>query len=600
MCGIVGIYAHHDSAPAVDREELLRIRDHMLRRGPDGEGLWLAESRRIGFGHRRLAIIDLSPGGAQPMHSADGRYVITFNGEIYNYRELRRELEGRGIAFRTQSDTEVLLHLYAERGAGMLDALRGMFAFGLWDHLERRLFLARDAFGIKPLYYADDGRTVRFASQVKALLAGGGIDTAPDPAGHSGFYLWGSVPEPYTLYRCVRALPSGHYVIADPGELRMPTSWSSISEILAEGAASPARGDRRAAIETLAAMTRSAVAAHTIADVPVGVFLSAGLDSAIIASATTSEVSEARTLTLGFAEYAGSANDEVPLAEAMARMVKARHNTLMVSRQDFEAEREKLLVAMDQPSIDGVNTWFIARAAAQLGLKVALSGLGGDELFATYPSFRQIPRLVRYCASVAGIPGLGRGLRRLASPLVSRLTSPKYAGVFEYGETLGGGYLLRRCLFAPWELSRVLDPDLVQAGLSELRTVNRLDATTAGIRGDRLAVSALEMSWYMRNQLLRDADWAGMAQSMEIRVPFVDLTLLREVAPWLAAHPDITKAEIAAAVKPELPAKVLCRPKTGFSVPVQDWLLADQGQRHERGLRGWARFIHGNFVGPAT
>ena len=597
MCGIVGIYAYHASAPPVDRKELLRIRDHMFRRGPDGEGLWLSDAQGIGFGHRRLAIIDLSPGGAQPMHSADGRYVITYNGEIYNYRELRRELEARGFVFRTQSDTEVLLHLYADRGERMLDALRGMFAFGLWDNLEHTLFLARDAFGIKPLYYADDGKTLRFASQVKALLAGGAIDTTPEPAGHTGFYLWGSVPEPYTLYRGIRALPAGHMAIADEHGLRKPTAWCSISEVLGGAAQSPARGGRQSAIAALAAVARSAISAHTIADVPVGVFLSAGLDSALVASAAITKAPQSFTLTLGFEEYAGTVNDEVPLAEEMARMVGAWHTTLMVSRKDFEAEREKLLAAMDQPSIDGVNTWFIARAAAHMELKVALSGLGGDELFASYPSFSQVPKMVRYCAPLAGFPGIGRGLRHLASPVMSRLTSPKYAGLLEYGKTFGSAYLLRRCLFAPWELSRILDPDLVQAGLSELQCLKQLDSTTSRISNDRLAVSALEMSWYMRNQLLRDSDWAGMAQSLEIRVPFVDLPLLREAAPWLAAHPDINKAEIAAAAAPNLPAAVLKRPKTGFSVPVRDWLLTDQNQQHERGLRGWARYIHGNFVG---
>ena len=597
MCGIVGIYAYHDSAPPVDREELLRIRDHMFRRGPDGEGLWMSEARGIGFGHRRLAIIDLSPSGAQPMHSADGRYVITFNGEIYNYRELRLELEGRGFVFRSQSDTEVLLHLYADRGEKMLDALRGMFAFGLWDNAERTLFLARDAFGIKPLYYSDDGKTIRFASQVKALLAGGTIDTTPEPAGHTGFYLWGSVPEPYTLYRGIRALPAGHMALADEDGLRKPVGWCNVSQVLAAAAQAPSNANRKSAVDELAVLTRQSISAHTVADVPVGVFLSAGLDSAVIASAAVTKAPRSFTLTLGFQEYVGTVNDEVPAAEAMARMVDAWHTTLMVSRKDFEGERERLLDAMDQPSIDGVNTWFIARAAAHMELKVALSGLGGDELFASYPSFSQVPGLVRYCAPFSGFAGLGRGFRQLASPVMSRLTSPKYAGLLEYGKTLGSAYLLRRCLFAPWELSRILDPDLVRTGCAELQSLKQLDATTSGITDDRLAVSALEMSWYMRNQLLRDSDWAGMAQSLEIRVPFVDLTLLREAAPLIAAHPGITKSEIAAAVNPQLPETTLKRPKTGFSVPVRDWLVTDRTRQHDdRGLRGWARHIHDSAV----
>ena len=203
MCAIAGIFAYRASAPAVSRVELCDIRDHMRARGPDGKGEWYGASERIGLAHRRLAIIDLSERGAQPMISADGRLAITFNGEIYNYKELKRDLEQQGRVFASDSDTEVLLHLYAVKGEAMLRDLRGMFAFAIWDARDHSLFLARDAFGIKPLYYADDGKALRFASQVKALLQGN-VDTAPDPAGHAGFFLWGSVPSPWTLYRGIR------------------------------------------------------------------------------------------------------------------------------------------------------------------------------------------------------------------------------------------------------------------------------------------------------------------------------------------------------------------------------------------------------------
>src|SRR5260221_2690302 len=201
MCGIAGIHAYLDVARPVDRAELARMNDRMAARGPDGNGLWLAADQRTGFAHQRLAIIDLSPSGAQPMHSACGQYTITFNGEIYNYRELRAELAARGYSFRTGSDTEVLLQLYADCGADMVHKLRGMFAFGFWDAKKRTLLLARDAWGIKPMYWADDGWTVRFASQAKALLAGGAVARDPDAAGIVGFHLFGSVTEPFTVWR---------------------------------------------------------------------------------------------------------------------------------------------------------------------------------------------------------------------------------------------------------------------------------------------------------------------------------------------------------------------------------------------------------------
>src|SRR6476660_7666483 len=209
MCGIAGIYAYHYAANSVERAELCKIRDHMAARGPDGVGEWFSVDGRVGFGHRRLSIIDLSSAAAQPMASADGKLVVTYNGETFNHRELRAQLEARGRTFRSQSDTEVLLHLYAEKGADMVHDLRGMFAFAIWDAERRSLFLARDPYGIKPLYYADDGWTFRFASQVKALLTGGGVGLDPEPAGQVGFYLFGSVPEPFTTYRAIRALPAG-------------------------------------------------------------------------------------------------------------------------------------------------------------------------------------------------------------------------------------------------------------------------------------------------------------------------------------------------------------------------------------------------------
>ncbi|MCK9377905.1 MAG: hypothetical protein M0P73_17400 [Syntrophobacterales bacterium] len=215
MCGIAEIFAYSNSAPPVVQGEILKIRDAMIPRGPDGAGLWTAPNGRVSLAHRRLSIIDLSGAGAQPMATADGSLRVVFNGEIYNYRELRRELEGQGHRFHSNSDTEVLLHLYRQHGLGIVNWLRGMYAFAIWDRPRGKLFLARDPFGIKPLYYADDGRTLRFASQVKALLAGGAVDTSPQPEGHAGFFLWGYVPEPYTLFKGIRALPAGSILVKD-------------------------------------------------------------------------------------------------------------------------------------------------------------------------------------------------------------------------------------------------------------------------------------------------------------------------------------------------------------------------------------------------
>lgn len=590
MCGITGVFAHAGSR--IDVNELLAMRDAMSTRGPDGSGIWLTEAGELGLAHRRLAILDISEAGAQPM--VRGHQVLVFNGEIYNHRALRAELEARGHAFRSHSDTEVLLALYAEYGPAMLSRLRGMYAFALWDNEARRIFLARDPFGIKPLYWADDGRIFRFASQVRALLKAP-VDTRPEPAGHAGFFLWGSVPEPWTLYRGIHALPAGHWLYVDAKGPGSPVPFASVAGMLSDAARRPAALGRQQALAVLTGALRDSVSIHLEADVPVGVFLSAGLDSTLLAAEVAATGAQPISITLGFDEYAGTPDDEVPLAEAVASGLHANHVTMRACREDFEFERERLFDAMDQPSIDGVNVWFVAKAAASRGLKVALSGLGGDELFASYPSFHDVPRMARLFHYPARVPGLGRGFRFLAAPLAARCTSPKYAGLIEYGGSLGGAYLLRRGLYMPWELPSVLDPDLAREGWQALESRACLDTTAGDIASPRLAVSALEMSWYMRNQLLRDADWAGMGHSLEIRVPLVDWQMLEAVSPVLAAHPDISKREIVAAAAPGLPPALFARPKTGFSVPVHEW-IQNGSVSGERGLRGWARQVHAHFA----
>jgi glycosyltransferase involved in cell wall biosynthesis len=380
------------------------------------------------------------------------------------------------------------------------------------------------------------------------------------------------------------------------GSALVPQSYRVVSDVIARAASEPAQGTREEALDAIAAALRSSVAAHLVSDVPVGLFLSGGMDSTLLASLLGRTENRPRSVTLGFHEYKGTALDESVLAAEVAALTGAEHRSVHVGRDDFAAEREALLSAMDQPSIDGINTWFVARAAAATGMKVAISGLGGDELFASYPSFRQVPRLARAMAAPARLPGLGVALRRIASPLLRNVTSPKYAGLVEYGGSVAGAYLLRRALFMPWELPQVMDHDMAREGLRQLDALAMLRGTIDRVdehAPPRLKVSALEMSWYTRHQLLADADWASMAHSLEVRVPLADIDLLEAVAPWFASHPDITKREVVARVATQLPKQVLDRPKTGFSVPVRDWMGAP---RSARGLRGWAQYVHGRFA----
>ena len=593
MCGLAATF-HYSGRQSVKRSSLVSMRDCMIARGPDAEGLWIDEEQQVGLAHRRLSIIDLSPRGAQPMQNGTGTLRVIFNGEIYNYRALRRRLEDKGYVFQSDSDTEVLLHLYAEHGRDLVQHLRGMYAFALWDARQRGLFLARDPYGIKPLYVANDGHTFRAASQVKALVASGAVDTSPNPAGQVGFFLWGHVPEPHTLYRGIRALPAGHTLWVDRKGVETPRPFTNLNATLrrAEGQ----ENGHGPPNEALRKHLRDSIAHHLIADVDVGLFLSAGRDSATLTALASEDQAQLRTVTLGFEEFRGTPEDEVPGAEQLAQRYGTDHQTIWVTQRDFAEARDDLLAAMDQPTIDGVNSYFVSRAAREAGLKVALSGVGGDELFGGYPSFREIPHLVRTVGRIPGVSTLGAGIRIVSAPLVKHLTSPKYAGVLEYGNDMAGAYLLRRGLFMPWELPDLLDPDLVREGWKALQPLLHLRQTTRDLQDDHLCVTALESAWYMRNQLLRDTDWASMAHSLEVRTPLVDWDLLNNAAPLIKQH-GLTKDDMARTPNVGLPEALLKRPKSGFTIPVREWLLAGRPDLKDvRGYRGWAQYIYRSFT----
>jgi asparagine synthase (glutamine-hydrolysing) len=578
MCGITGIFAYRSSAPRVRREELDAITERMRLRGPDAGGTWLGDDGRVGLGNRRLAIIDLTPDGEQPMFSTDGALGIVFNGEIYNYRELRASLERGGTRFHSESDTEVLLELYRRDRDSMLGLLRGMFAFLIWDKRERRMFVARDPYGIKPLYFSDDGGTLRVASTVKALVAGGAVSSALDPAGVAGFFLTGSVPEPLTIRKEVRAVEAGTAFAAVEGEGRTAVRrYYSVASVFrnADGQRGHARFTRPETL--LRERVEESVAYHLVADVPVGVFLSSGIDSSTLtAMATRATRKPIHTFTLAFDEFRRRAEDEAPAAQRFAHELGTVHTTRVVTREEFQADLPRIIDAMDQPTIDGVNTWFVSKAVREAGLKVAISGLGGDELFGSYSSFRNVPRLVR----MARVPIVARMARMVRK-------HPKAVLIGRFALTYAGAYLLQRGLFLPTELAEIIGADRAQEGLQQL---NVLDIVDRAITPDPMTefgrVASLEASLYMRNQLLRDADWASMAHSVEVRTPLVDAALLRQIAPLLLEERSACKETFAA----ELPRWLRERPKSGFFVPMREWVDLPADGTSTR-MRSWARRV---------
>ncbi len=596
MCGIAALYSYDDRGVAAGAGELRAASEWMRCRGPDGSGEWTSSDGRVSLAHRRLAIIDLSDAGAQPMQTEGAALVISFNGEIYNYRELRARLEGRGYRFRTGTDTEVLLHLYADKGEAMVRELRGMFAFALWDERRKGLLLARDHFGIKPLYYADDGRSIRVASEVKALLAGGSVDTTPDPVAHSSFFVWGHVPDPRTLYSGIRSLAAGATMWIDRNGPRAPDMYADLAVMLATTDAERVSMDEHERAERLRAAMLDSVKHHLVADVDVGVFLSAGIDSTVLAALAAEAGGRLRTVTLGFAEYRGTRHDETPVAEAVAKQLGAEHSTIWVTRADFTGALEHLLERMDQPSIDGVNSYFVTRAAKEAGLKVALSGLGGDELFAGYSDFTDIPRIVSLVKHFPARDAVGKTVRKALARLLAPFASTKYASVFEYGGDYAGAYLLRRAVFLPWEVQQILG-EKTETSEYETRIMRELIHGTLNRTSNPVILSLLEARWYMRNQLLRDADWASMTHSVEVRVPLVDWTLWREVSSLGLIAPYIGKRALSATPAVPLPSAVTERKKTGFTVPVRSWMMDGEGSRYDgRGLRGWAQYVYARTV----
>ena len=578
MCGVVGMFRYGQGERGIDPEEVLVVRDAMTTRGPDGAGVWFSEDHRVALAHRRLAIIGLGEQGAQPMalrtrcSGADDCLVVTFNGEIYNYRELRRHLEERCHHLRSQTDTEVLLHLYEEYGSQFVDFLRGMYAFALFDGRANTMLLARDPLGIKPLYLADDGDTIRVASRARALLESPSVSHATSDAALAALLVFGNIPEPLTAWSDIRAIPSGSTITIQRDGSSSVRSFYSLSEEIT-------RAEQIPVPESVDELVRDALSdsvnAHMVSDVDVGVFLSAGIDSSAVLGLAAEHKQSLHAVTIGFEEFAGSNADEVPLARVVADTYGARHTVDVVTRDDFSSWLPMMLSDMDQPSVDGLNSWLVARAAASQGLKVSLSGIGGDEFLGGYSTFVTVPTWYHRLRPAASLPGLGRVSRRLSAPAL-RSRKPKGAGMLEYGDSLAHVWLLRRSVQAPWELPSILGRERAEAALAALDIDSILVAAISPEpQTDVGVVAALEGGLYMRSQLLRDADWAGMAHSLEIRVPLVDSFALPVLAQALTRvwTPRAGKQALGRAPNPPVPSAVMARSKTGFSLPMDEQLI---------------------------
>ncbi len=559
MCGILGLIA---DTPILDLPD--RVRKGLAaqaHRGPDGDGIWLGPAGTVALGHRRLSVLDPTDAAAQPMVAARSGQVLTYNGEIYNYAELRRHLAQRGISSHSTGDSETLLHWLEEYGVERLRDLHGMYAFGWWRPRERRLLLARDPLGIKPLYFARLNRCGRrlllFASEVRALLATGLISRKISCDGLYGYLAWGAVQGPDTILADVEELPPGHWLEASPdGDVHIERFWRPAYPP-ADHVPAPADPQRlRQAIE-------EAVDSHRVSDVPIGAFLSGGVDSSTVVALLAGNGSRPCTLAVTFPDAPGL--DESRYSDAVAARYGTEHQRVAVTAAECLQLSRQALEAQDQPSADGINTYIVAWAARQCGLTVALSGLGADELFAGYPAFRDVPRTARWLRR-AGPAGQAILAALLQIPLHLRPFDRHLQKLHQLSRTprsLAGAYAVRRRIFSDRQIATLL---------RGRATTDTLWIDPDGDMNSADAVSWMEMRYYMGNTLLRDTDVMGMAHGLEIRVPFLHQPLVEWAQAQGPAMRRYPKQALLKAVQDRLPAGCWNRPKQGFALPFQAWL----------------------------
>jgi asparagine synthase (glutamine-hydrolysing) len=579
MCGIFGIVTTKPRSELIEPVSLAL--NAMAHRGPDDRGVEFISDERDGitvaFAHHRLSVLDLSSAGHQPMRDEATGDWITYNGEVFNFRDVRQGLVARGLKFRSESDAEVLLKGFGERGLDAITDWRGMFAFGFWNARRRSLTLVRDRLGIKPLYYYHDGDTFIFASEVRAILATGLTPRKISPSALNSYLAWGAVEQPLTIIENIHAVLPGHVLEFKDGRARAEAYWE-----LRANRQSKVR-DERKLIEELGALLADSVKSHLVSDVPVGVFLSGGIDSSsVMALASRGVKSPIKSFSVCLNEQEFG---ETVYAEKIARAYNADHYSVLVTEDEILSSLPRALHAMDQPSIDGLNTFIVSQAAARAGMKVALSGLGGDEVFADPDFFRSVareeqmrnrlksaaPRLRKVAASAIGALSLSERARSLSALL--------------RGDQLSEHSVkLRRHLFTAGQRLALM---LANGGASPVvERWNERQMSNCAAADPINQASALELGGYLSNALLRDADSMSMAHGLELRVPLIDHKVVERmlaVPGKLKLRRNESKWMLVDAVG-DLPREVVDRPKRGFELPFKNWLSGALRDRIESAL----------------
>jgi asparagine synthase (glutamine-hydrolysing) len=613
ICGAIGLETRELGERAVRR-----MLHAIVHRGPDDEGFLNASP--VVVGSRRLSIIDL-PGGSQPIWNETETLAVVYNGEIYNFQELRRDLEGRGHSFRTHSDTEVIVHAYEQWGDACAERLHGMFAFAVLEMPQgrngraTRVFLARDPLGIKPLYYAQTGSSFLFSSEVRSLLASGHVVPQLSADSLSAYMLFGSVCEPMTMVEGVYSLPPGHSIVVETdGRIVAGTPKAYVNLEERAQRKTPGKSDstqvssaaRVAAAGEVRSLLDASVKSHLIADVPVGIFLSSGLDSTALAALAAGVQNEIHTFTVAFPDIEFS---EAEIARATAKRLGTRHSELSLSGSEMAERLDEAVAAFDQPSMDGINSYFVSWAARQAGLKVALSGLGSDEIFGGYNSFTATEQVARITRAARMVPRPVRGLtanllKKSKAYRGSRDAFRKASAAWLDPGDLPHPYFFTRALFTASTVASVLRQDT--AAWSDTRWGHWLgeSATEAAPMDEFTQVSWLELRSYMLNTLLRDTDAMSMHHSLEVRVPFLDRSLVEKVLSLpgsVKKDPAKPKSLLLAAMGSLLPKEITSQKKRTFTFPWENWLRGKLGERVAAGLQDWSphleSHLNGRFAG---
>ncbi len=570
MCGINGAYNYSNSSKNI-QSIVNTVNKIQFSRGPDDNGLWESNCKKLCFGHTRLSIIDLTKNAQQPFVSKDEKYIITFNGEIYNYKELKSELIKKNIFFKSKSDTEVILESYKFWGLEFVKKLRGMFAFAIWDINKKKLILARDPFGIKPLYHSKKNGVYYFASQVKSLLSIDDISSDYSDAGIASFYLWGNLQEPFTLYKDIKSVPMGSCITIDNSGNEKIYKYADIKNSILNASPLNLKNEDDKKLY-LAEAINETVNAHQVSDVPITLLLSSGTDSnVILGSLNDNNKKNCSALTLNF-NYQ-SEKDEVYLAKKSALLNKIHHDILEISENEFSSLIEEFFVKMDMPTNDGFNNFLVSYLAKKNNSKIIISGVGGDELFSGYPSFQIIPKIIRILKYIPDNKLLKFLNKNVLYPALKKGNfKTKYSGVLEYGRNISSSFFLVRSLFLPNEIKEIISDSAFRRGFDELNLFDNCKKDIEEFSDEKLSIMYLEIKYYLCSKLLRDADWASMAHSVELRTPFVDWVFFNKIIPLLKLDKNINKKNTLDCVKEKIPNEIYNRKKTGFTIPHEQYL----------------------------